>query len=254
VKYVYCLARNTPSVPHAFPPGLDGAQVHHISFREIAALISDVDAKRLIGNEHNALAHQEVVDAMLRLSESVIPCRFGTLFSDDKNILMLLKQHYELLDAQLTRLEGRIEVSVQTIFYQKGNRTSASEPAPHETSESEESEQRLTAGASYLIKKKGQFHAIKKLQDEADRFTQELNQAMSPFWSEVKVQKAAQAEKLLLSVCYLVDQQKLPAFKRAYQKFKRENPGLRLLYTGPWAPYTFADIDLHTDNASFSLK
>jgi len=48
----------------------------------------------------------------------------------------------------------------------------------------------------------------------------------------------------LLSLYYMVDKSKLLSFKLAYRKFKRENPGLRLLYTGPWAPYNFADIDL----------
>jgi len=247
MKYVYCLARNVPSVPDTFPPGLGGAEIHCISFRGISALISDVDTKRLAGNEQNALAHQEVVDAALRFHKSVIPCRFGTLLSDDENILMLLKEHYARLDAHLARLEGKIEVSVQTIFNRKGSRGSVPVPAPPETSESEESEKLLTPGISYLLKKKEQSDAIKKLEEKAERLSQELNQAMSPFWSEVKVQKATQDKKLLLSLCYLVDQQNLSSFKLAYHKFKRENPGLRLLYTGPWAPYTFADIDLHTD-------
>ncbi len=243
MKYVYCLARDVAAGPDAFPSGLNDAEVYHISFEEISALVSDVDS---IGTRHaappaseqNALAHQAVVDAALRLSRSVIPCRFGTLFPDDENILTLLRKHYTRLDDYLVKLEGKIEVSVKTIFKRRGDLKSIPTAAHPETWEQGD------AGVSYLLKKKEKYDAIKELEKEADQLSQELNQAMSPFWSDVNTQKRSTDEKLMLSVCYLVDQQKLLSFKSAYQRFRRENPGLKLLYTGPWAPYTFADIDL----------
>lgn len=245
IKYIYCLVRDVVAEPDAFPPGLDGAKVYHISSRAISALISDIHSHQLVGNLQNALVHQEVVDAALRHSKSVIPCRFGTWFPDDKKILMVLKKHYARLDAQLTKLEGKMEVSVQTIFNQQG--AGADPTTTPQKPKEKESEKPLTIGTSYLLKKKEQFDAIKELEEEADRFSEELSQAMSPFWSDVKAQKRSTDEKLLLSVCYLVEQQKLSSFKHAYQNFKKRKPNLKLLYTGPWAPYTFADIDLHAD-------
>ena len=266
MKYVYCLARHEPSPPDAFPPGLGGAKVHHISFSGISALISHVDsvevrhAVPVPDTVQNVLAHQEVVDAALRLYRSVIPCRFGTLFPDNKNILMFLKEHYTRLDAHLTKLEGKIEVSVQVILNRRGSvPVPALTAAPLATREQGDAETRgqspqrpsaaspclkRRAGISYLLKKKEKLHASKELDEQAERLSLDLNRAMSPLWSDVKIQKRSTERKLLLSICYLVDQQKLPAFKLAYQKFKRENPTLRLLYTGPWPPYTFADIDL----------
>lgn len=245
MKYVYCLARDVVAGPNAFPPGLNGADVYHISFERISALISDVDS---VGTRHaaplvseqNALVHQEVVDAALRLSKSVIPCRFGTLFPDDEKILTLLKERYTRLHDRLMKLAGKIEVSVQTIFKRQSDSKSLPEVAHSGTPEQKD------AGVSYLLGKKEKHDAVKELEEEADRFSQELNQAMSPFWSDVKVQKRSTDDRLLLGVCYLVDEQELPSFKSAYQRFNRENPGLKLLYTGPWAPYTFADVELGT--------
>jgi len=244
MKYVYCLAKDieaghNSSAAAVFPPGLSGAEVHYVSFMRISALMSDVDSGQLVDNVQNALAHQEVVDAGLKFSKSIIPCRFGTLFPDDKKILMLLKEQHARLDALLTKLEGKIEVSIQAAF------NLAATVAP-EASKVEESEDPLPKGVNYLLKKKEQFDIIKQLKEEADRFTQELNQVTSPLWSNVKVQKRSTSEALLLSLCYLVGHQELPAFKRAYQGFKSGKPNLKLLYTGPWLPYSFADIDLST--------
>jgi len=180
------------------------------------------------------------VDAALKFSTSVLPCRFGTLFPDDEKILTLLKERYTRLDDHLIKLEGKIEISVQTILKRQADSKSVSESAHSGTREQED------AGVSYLLGKKEKYDAIKELEEEADRFSQKMNQAMSPFWSDVKVQKRSTDDRLVLGVCYLVDQQELSSFKSAYQRFKRENTGLKLLYTGPWAPYTFADIELGT--------
>lgn len=245
MKYVYCLAKDVNS-NDAFPPGLGGTKVHHVSFEGISALISDVDSDQLAGDVQNAMAHQEVVNAALKFSKSVIPCRFRTLFLDDEKILALLKKHYALLDAQLARLEGKIEVSVQVIFNQRESTRSVSTAIP-ETPKAEGQKESLMDGINYLLKKKERFDAIKELSEKADRFSREMNQAMSPLWSEVKVQKRSTDKTLLLSLCYLVDQQNLSSFKQVYQKFKRENPSLKLLYTGPWPPYSFVDLNLRKD-------
>ena len=243
MKYIYCLVRYSGAEPETLPPGLGGAKVCLISFGAVGALMSDIDSCQLDGNLQNVLAHQEVVDAALRLSKSLIPCRFGTWFPDDSKILTVLEENYADLDAQLTKLDGKMEVGVQAIF---GRQDAHTVPAtPPQTPKEEEPEKPLTVGATYLLKKKRQLDAIKELEEEADRFSQKLDQAMSPLWSDVKVEKRSTDKGLLLSVCYLVDQQRIPSFKHAYQDFRNRTPNLRMLYTGPWAPYTFADIDLH---------
>jgi len=259
VKYIYCLAKVAKSkeqraksielrtlcpLPYAlcamfdaFPLGLGGVEVYGISFGEIGAMISDVDSDQPVCSVQSVLAHQKVVDAALRLSKSVIPCRFGTLFPDDENILTFLKEHYELLDAQLTRLEGKVEVGVQVILNRRAGVGTRGQW-------DEETRGQEGPGISYLLRRKEQFDGVKELDEEMERFSRELNWAMSPLWSDVKMEKTTQGKKLLLSLYYLVDKHKLPCFKLAYRKFKRENPSLRLMYTGPWAPYNFADIDL----------
>jgi hypothetical protein len=234
VKYVYCLARPGKSQrkeSHALPPGLDGTKIHNVSFRGISVLISDMDPNRIADSIQNATAHQKVVDAALRLTKSVIPCRFGTLFADNGSILRFIEENYAPLDAKLSELEGKIEVSVQAIFHTQVN------PDPISSRQGD-------TGRSYLLRKKEQSDAVRELEEEADRLSRDINQALSPLWSDVKAHKRSARESLLLNICYLLAQQNLPALKLAYQEFRDRNPELKLLYTGPWAPYSFAEIDL----------
>lgn len=240
MKYVYCLATYGPCTERSLPPGLGGAAVRQIAFKGVSVLISDLDSDRSGVNIVNVLTHQEVVNAALSISRSAIPCRFGTLFPEDKSILLLLEEHYELIKDQLVKLEGKMEVSIQAIFDRKTISPGVEERKKHKT-----------AGVIYLLKKKEQSDVIKTLKGEADRFSQKLDQAVSPFWSDVKVQKQLVEKKLLLNVCYLVDQRDISSFKLAYERFKGENSSLKLLYTGPWPPYSFADVDLSTDSHRF---
>jgi hypothetical protein len=234
VKYVYCLARSGKSKreeSHALPPGIDGMKVQSIPYRDISVLISDMETNHAVDSVQNATAHQEVVDAALRLTKSVIPCRFGTLFADNDSILRFIEENYAPLDAKLTELDGKIEVSVQAIFHPEENVKPIS-PEQEDT------------GKSYLLRKKERLDAVRELEEEADRLSQDINQALSPLWSDVKAHKRSAGKSLLLNICYLLDQQNLPALKLAYQEFKSKNPELKLLYTGPWAPYNFAEINL----------
>lgn len=242
MKYVYCLTRDDPSTPKVFPSGLGGAGIYSVSSGGISALISDLGSWQLTGSEENAVIHQAVVNAALRLSRSIIPCRFGTLFPDDKKILTFLREHYARLDAQLTKLEGKAEVGIQSILNWKT------------TIKAEIPDKLMMAGVDYLLRKKEQFDAIEELEADADELARKLNQATFPFWSDVKARKRVTGERLLLSLCYLVDGHKLASFRQAYQRFKGENPDLKLLYTGPWPPYSFTDIDLRKDKEQPQLQ
>jgi len=249
VKYIYCLTRDAgQSAFDAYRLGLGGSEVHPISFKGISALINEVDSNQIISSFQNALIHQAIVYEALEHSRSTIPCRFGTLFPDDKNILMFLREHYARLDDRLTRLEGKMEVGVQAIFNGKTIAAGLEARGQGDT----ETRGQGDTGISYLLEKKKQFDAVRELDEEADSFIQELNEAMSPLWFEVKAEKRRTEQAFLLSVCYLVGQKNLSSFKIAYQRFKRDKPNLRLLYTGPWPPYGFADMDFRP-NKDFLL-
>lgn len=236
MKYVYGLTRDIESIED-LPAGLGGMKVYPVFFGGIAAWVSDLGAASLPGNAQNALVHQSVVEEAFRRSTSLIPCRFGALFADEEEVRSLLKRHRARLEGELSRLEGRLEVSIRAIFNGSDLPGSMGHSQPR-------APEGLTEAARYLLGKKQRFDAVKELSGKAEQFNQELNEATAPFWAEVRVQKRPIDPGLLLSLYYLVDGEKLSAFKCAYQQFKGKWPSLKLLYTGPWPPYSFADFNL----------
>lgn len=232
MKYIYCLASPVAASP-VLPRGLGGREVQPISCRSISALVSDMAATHLVGNASNALEHQAVVQAAVQLSSAVMPCRFGTLLADEAQLLALLQQHYAAYEAELARLRDKLEVGVQAIF--SGSQVDP-EPALGAVG--------LTAGTQYLLAKRRQSEASRAWHDTAEDFAQTLNVATTPLWTEVKAQKRPLQQGLLLSLCYLVQRDQVSAFRHIYEQVRRSSPQLKLLYTGPWPPYSFTAIDL----------
>lgn len=232
MKYVYCLTDTMASID-TLPPGLGGAAVCQVSFKGISALISEVDPAHLIGDARNALAHQRVIQGMLARSTSVIPCRFGALFADEQRVLALLKTHYTRLEANLTRLRDRVEMGVTVLV-------DGTEAPVVRTLEAE----RFPEGARYLLGKRHRYDVARALSMRAECLARALNAATAPLWADVNVGTRARESGLLLSLSYLLDRENLSAFMHAYQQFQDGQPGLKLLCSGPWPPYSFADIDL----------
>ncbi len=204
-----------------------------ISYRSISALASDMAAAHLVGNASNALVHQAVVQAAVQLSPAVMPCRFGMLLADEAQTLALVHQHYAACEAELARLRDKLEVGVQAIF--RGSNVEA-EPALETVG--------LTEGTKYLLTKRRQSAASRTLCDTAEGFAQACNAATTLLWTEVKVQQRRLDQGLLLSLCYLVPRDQVAAFRHTYEQLRRNPPQLKLLYTGPWPPYSFTAIDL----------
>lgn len=231
MKYVYCLA--SPIVLHAeLPRGLGGREVYAISYRSIGALVSDMAAASLVVDASNALLHQAVVQAAMRLFPAVIPCRFGMLLADEAQLLALVHQHYAACEAELARLAGQLEVGVQAIFCGSNVEAVPALESPG-----------LTEGTRYLLAKKRHSDASRTLRATAEDFAQACHAATAPWWTEVKVQQRRLERGLLLSLCYLVPRSQVAAFRHTYEQFRQRAPQRTLLYTGPWPPYSFTTID-----------
>jgi hypothetical protein len=109
--YVYGVVPAADRVPDALT-GVAGASVRSVEDGGLAALVSDLDAGSLtVARELRA--HWSVLDACSR-DATVLPVRFGTVMeSDDAVRERLLGADGERLQAMLSELAGRVQLSVK---------------------------------------------------------------------------------------------------------------------------------------------
>ena len=52
------------------------------------------------------------------------------------------------------------------------------------------------------------------------------------------------SEKLLLAAAYLVERTKIKQYRNKITEVRAKRPELHFLLSGPWPPYSFANIEL----------
>jgi hypothetical protein len=91
------------------PPG----EVRGARYRDLTALVSDVDPDRPLGRAEDLLAHEELLDASAA-DVPVLPLRFGAVLASDEAVTEeLLGPHYEEFSTALQQLDGYAEYVVK---------------------------------------------------------------------------------------------------------------------------------------------
>lgn len=230
MQYVYCFVKGAEE-DAVFPCGLEKKRVRLVSFAGIGAVVSEGNPARVSKEMENVLTHQEVVNWALELSRSVIPCRFGVWVTDEAGVMTLLGKNTSRLETHFARLEGKVEVEIKAIL--SGQQCKRKMPAGE-----------LTAGERYLLAKKEKYPGVKSLSEQGKKLCQTLNKSTAPFWTAIKAEETPFRQKLILRLFYLIEREKVGFFKSAYERTCQKVPQCKFLYTGPWPPYSFADMIL----------
>ncbi|HUN35402.1 MAG TPA: GvpL/GvpF family gas vesicle protein [Trebonia sp.] len=92
--------------------------VRLVPYRDIAALVSDVDPARPLDSPDDLLIHQELLDASAA-AVPVVPVRFGAVVANEEAVVTeLLEPSYNELSAALAELDGFQEYIVRGRYVQ----------------------------------------------------------------------------------------------------------------------------------------
>jgi hypothetical protein len=151
--------------------------------------------------------HEEVVEALMA-ERDLLPMRFGTLVEDDEAAVRALEERREELKTSLDRVRGAVELAV------RAEATSASEGTPTGPT-----------GTEYLRAKVHRTEAAGLLHEPLAFLARE---------------SVAQPGPELLRAAYLVDREAVEGFVGLVRRLQAAHEDLRILCTGPWPPYSFA--------------
>lgn len=233
MQYIYCFV-SAAQEDRLLPCGLRGKRVHGVSYGDIGAIVSEADPHGIEGNASNVLRHQQVVEQTMQLFRSVLPCRFGMWVADAAEVTNLLQNNASRLTTQLARLEAKVEITISAML--PGQQMKHSKPVAG-----------ATAGAQYLLTKRERYREGTCDSVSGQTLCQELNQSLSPFWTAVKTEERCSCTSCILRLSYLVEQEHLTSFQHAYEQVCQSVPYRKLLYTGPWPPYSFANVALFSN-------
>jgi hypothetical protein len=265
LRYVYAVTRPFDGVvPDQGGRGLDGEPPRLLRHGDLVAVVSPVPAadfdevplkahlEDLDWLAGTARTHQNVITALTTVT-SPLPLRLATVCRDDSGVRRLLESGHRRFAAALDRLEGRIEWGVKVYTASPAPEPSpAAAPAPApKTRAPAPSADTPGAGRSYLQQRLAQRRTRESAANRADALCRRIHAELSQTAEHATLHRlqdgrlSGRSGQNVLNAAYLVPRTECEAFVERVHALTPDGPGgegVQVELTGPWAPYSFADI------------
>ena len=206
--------------------GTHGIGDHPVELRAaggVAAAFSETAAGSIPPTADNIWRHELVVEWLMR-DRAVLPARFGTALSDVGDVDDLLARNCERLRAALDRVRGCVELGVRVM--------SVNRPAPTAP------KTRLATGREYLQARLEEERSRRAAEALARQVADRVHGRLTPA-AAAGTTRVLPTPEFLMAGAYLVRRGSVERFREAVESVSASEPDLRLLCTGPWAPYHF---------------
>ena len=227
--YAYCVTEGIETLEEP-TLGVSSAPVRILKTENLSVLVSDLDSDSVPVTRDNALAHAAVVRSILDHT-TPLPFRFGTIVTEQQ-LRNYISARGPSLETKLARLRGCIEMSVKIIC-------ESMQTEPSMTS----SDPGSGPGASFLAAKRREILGDESKAAQATEISTWLHEQVQDLLRDEQV-TLRPTEKLVLSAAHLVERTKIPQYREKLAEARHKRPELHFLLSGPWPPYSFANIDL----------
>jgi hypothetical protein len=231
--------------------GVADRPVRTITQSELVAYVSEVPLDQF-GEEplrrsmedldwlgETARSHHRVVEAVAEHTPTA-PIRLVTVYSGDDQVRRLLDQRHDDFVQVLSQIAGRVEWGVKAYVR-------PSEDQPASAARGTGGAASAGAGTAYLKRRQASLRSREDAWREASEQAQRIHHALtslavaSHLHRPQDPQLSGRSDWMILNGAYLVDEPRSAEFARALDGLRGQ--GVELQLTGPWAPYSFAELD-----------
>ena len=227
--YAYCVVEELSQVA-AGVSGLVGAEIKPIANSGLVALVSEFEGDTVPVQRENVMTHDSVVGSVL-MKSTPLPFRFGTLATNEQMVNFLATRG-KALKAKIDEVRDCVEMSVKVIW------------TPLEVGAgSEVTDQAAGPGAAFLRAKRREILGDEAVVSAANQLNTWLHNKIIGFVRAEEV-TVRPSQKLVLAASHLVERTQIAVYQQAVKEAMEEKRDLHFLTSGPWAPYSFVNIDL----------
>lgn len=190
--------------------------------------------------EATARAHHAVIDAVARLVP-VVPMRLATVYSNQAAVQsMLAARTAEILEV-LDRITSRSEWGVKAFAV-------AGTAREQDAGATRRADRSAGSGAAYLRRRRDELSAQQQGRRQAVADAECVHESLSRIAVAARLhapqapQLRGTAEQMVLNAAYLTGDRQDEAVREAVAGLAGQCPAVRLELTGPWPPYSFAEM------------
>jgi hypothetical protein len=206
VIHVYGVVDSLGDLPDV--AGLDDAPLELVHVAGLDLVVSRAEPAGEISREA-LLRHAEVVEELMHASEAVLPAQLGRAFRDGAELEAIVREQAPRLTRALRDVRGCVEFGLRAI--------------------PDEEEVEAASGAEYMRARLGEMQ-------RQDRLVADLHEPLDAL-ARASTLHRRDGE---LNAAYLVAAEDVEAFREAVVRIEAA-PGVTVVCTGPWPPYSFAE-------------
>lgn len=248
--YIYCIAHAEPFVNEQMPlhsEAIGGPEypARILSSGDLAAVVSDVPARRLDVKRGLLMTHEAVVIETMDWSD-VIPLSFGTLATNDEAVVeRLLQAASDDLHQQLKAIEGCIELDLKVLW----SRERLFEEIVAENERIRALRDTIASASVNVQLELGQLTS-EMMASKSDQEVQAILDELEPLAVEVRLNRLL-TDVMVLNAAFLVEKTRLAAFDKQVSDLTATEEGrLIFRYAGPVPPYHFVDVSVSWEDAA----
>jgi hypothetical protein len=245
-KYVYCIVRARDGL--AFGPigiGSEPTLVSTVSWRDLAAVVSDAPVGIQDPTRDNVLAHQRVNEIVMQ-DHTVLPMSFGTVFKTRDDIVEFLRSAHDAFVEVLNKMENKLEFGLKVLWDR--------DAVVRQIENEDEDIRRLKAqiatqkGSTYFARMQYGRLVDAAMQVRGDRYVSEIFEGLRDVAVASRSNKPI-GDRMIMNAAFLVSRAHESAFDARVKELGMRFDKLTFKYTGPWPPYNFVNIRLKLERA-----
>jgi hypothetical protein len=230
---------------HAQAIGGPENPVRILRFGDLAALVSDVPARRLDVKRELLLAHESVILEAMERSD-IVPLSFGTIAHNDEEVIeKLLRASFEELHQQLEAIQGCVELDLKVLW----NRERLFEEVVAENDRIRALRETIASAPVNEQIELGQLTS-EVIAGKSDQEGEAILDELEPLAVEVKLNRLL-TDMMVLNASFLVEKARLAEFDQHVNDLTVTEEGrLVFRYAGPVPPYHFVDLSISWEDDS----
>jgi hypothetical protein len=238
-QYVYGIVEATATAPRG--RGIAGSPLRLIVGDDAAALVSEIAGSSMRLGREEILVHARVLERALKRGV-VLPMRFGVVMSGAEEVRRrLLDEHGPDLRAQLSELQGKVEIRIRAVYEEESVLRDVIHDHP-EIAGLRASVQDRPADASYYERIRLGELVASAMQGRRERDAQAIVDALAPAALAVEIGEPVH-ERVVVQASFLVERERQREFDHILDGVANGYGGqIRFKYTGPLPPHSFVEL------------
>jgi hypothetical protein len=231
--YAYCigekqafpeLARHRKPVPMESLVGVSGNQVFLYPASDLAVVVSEHNPAEAL-NQKSGVDHARVIAGCFQHS-TVLPFRFGTVFTDDESLRKSIRSNQRQFQNNIEKLRGKTEMHLK-IFVDDCCSHAIEKHLPSEA-----------VGREYLSNLRESASRQRERQTRARAVSFQMHRLFMPLDEEVSC-RLTESGKMVLDVAHLIDRKYVERYQNKFSTTSAMMRECQMQLSGPWPPYHF---------------